>query len=153
MSEVKTIKHLREDNQYQDILADGLEGIAIERLPRVPSRSFIKMQPHFEDLSAEDRAVYWHSLASALNSALDIMQQERNQLLEVCNHQEKQIVDLNQKLGAQANLIARNVMEANERQNRRAEELHEVKQNHAKLIRKLKREKKELEDRLTESQG
>ena len=144
MSEVKTIKNLREDNQYQDITADGLEGVAVERLPRVPSRRFIKMQPQFEELPAEDRAVYWHSLASALNDALDTMQQERNQLIETCQHQEGQVTALHKRISDLNELIMRNTLESNARQNRRAEELHEVKQQHSRAIRQIKREKNEM---------
>ena len=153
MSVVKTIKNLREDNQYQDITTDGLEGISIEKLDRVPSRKFIKMDVAFEDLSAEDRAVYWHSLASSLNQALDTMQAERNQVLESCVRQEKQIVALQNQIAGHATALTAHINSLNNSQNKRAEELHEAKQKHGKMVRKLKREKAELEARLAELKG
>lgn len=141
------------DHLYEDITTDGLEGISIDRLPRVASRKFIKFREGFDADPLQKRYDYILSLASALNEALDVMQIERNEVIKACAHQEKQIEQLQKKNLAMVNTMQQMTMESNRIANKRAEELHEVKQKQGVMVRKLKSEKTELQAKIKELQG
>lgn len=123
----------RGKHRYKDITTDGLEGVSIERLPAVPSTKRIKMRKEFYALPVVEQAAYLTELCSALNSALDLMQQERNSIIELCQKQEKMIEAKTQQITELQNALQSAVHNMNDEANRRAEELHEAKQRIRKL--------------------
>jgi hypothetical protein len=109
-------------NSFKGLDEDGVE-ISVKRLPPVPSRSFISVKPQFWERPIRDICVKLWSLASSMNHALDIMQQERNQVIKVCETQEKQIKQLTAEKAQLLELFKQQTAKANEQASSRAEEI------------------------------
>jgi len=84
-----------EDNHYPDIQPDGLGDLKeIKRLPAMAkNQPKIAWGEEYQSWPIEKRLHYAERLAASMNNAADVMQKERNELLELCKRQEAQLKD------------------------------------------------------------
>ena len=92
----------------------------------------------FDDLPQEKKIIYLKKLTSSLNHALDLMQEERNELAQVVKNQEATIENIETKLSVQASIMQQQLMNDNA-------EKEVMKQEAVKLKGELKKLKKDLE--------
>jgi len=126
----------------KDLYCEGVEGVTIERLARVPSSKNIRLSERFLERPAPQQIDYLHSLASALNQAVDIMQRERNEINEVAIKQERQLFQQHAQHQAMAQQIQLQTEQSNAKAEQRIQEMMELKAEKRKLeleIRELKR--------------
>ncbi len=83
------------DNHYPDIQPDGLGDLKdIQRLPAMAkNQPRIAWGVEYQAWPIEKRLHYAERLAASMNNAADVMQKERNELLELCKRQEAQLKD------------------------------------------------------------
>jgi len=91
---------MTDEKSYPDFEALPFGGMRkIERLPRMErTPPDISWGREFESWPERMQLSYAKRLASTMNHAADILQGERNALIEVCERQERQIVSLREQL-------------------------------------------------------
>lgn len=117
-----------------DILCNDIEGVVLERLPRVHSRLNIKLSERFKSRPLPQQVEYLHQLASALNHAVDTMQRERNEIHEIAVRQEEQLLALQGQGRDNIQQLQLQTEQANIKAESRIQEIMELKAE----IRKLK---------------
>ncbi len=81
-----------EETNYPDSPPDTLGDLKdIKRLPGMNNRSKIKWGDEYRSWPIEKRLDYAERLAASMNNAASVLQDERNNLLEVARSQEKQL--------------------------------------------------------------
>lgn len=140
-------------NTYRDEgkLDIDIEGMAVKRLPPVVSMNYIKLTPAFYERPATDRQVFLWSLCSSMNNALDIMQRERNHVLEELLPRKEALVAQLQNQNAELSLAMSNATQRmNDEANARATELHETKKAHREEIKDLQGRYDDLRSRASD---
>lgn len=142
--------NIRHNNSYRDEnkLSEDVdtEGVAIKRLPPVQSTKYIKLTDSFYDRPLIDQCNFLWSLSSSMNNSNDVMQKERNEVLRICEKQEKQIIELSRQNNDLSRAITDSVNKMNVAAQLRATELYETKQEHVKAIKALRKEIEKLKD-------
>jgi hypothetical protein len=133
-----------EGTHYPNIEPDGLGDLKrIKRLPGMRSKAPpIKWGADYQKLSLRRRLRYAENIASAMNHAADVIQTERQGLIEVARQQEKQIKQLAAELKNQGEIINSELTRANEEKQELLKKI--VEQKHELL--RLERLVKQLED-------
>lgn len=104
-----------EDSKYPDLITtEAPEGF--KKLERVNGRSAPDIAWGFEYQSwpVEKRLAYAENLASSMNHAADLLQQERNAALGTIEHKEKQIKALYERLARETEVFNRQFQDMNE---------------------------------------
>lgn len=125
---------------------DELDDFAIEGFHKL-DEGIIEARPgkirwsdKFMERSAEDRCVYLEKLANTMNHAAYLIQNERDQLNELCDLKERQLEALNNGMRQNSNMLQQEV----ERMNRQRQEYHDnIKRLNAQ-IRSLKMKLEEV---------
>lgn len=73
----------------------------------------ITLGKEFQRKSADEQVNYLHKLASSQNQALDMMQNERDALLQKCSHLERQLANSEQNLQIQKKIVMDNITQGN----------------------------------------
>lgn len=105
----------------------NVDGLAVERLPRIPSKLNIRLTEKFHARPSHEQQRYLHELASTMNHALDVMQKERDEVIAICHRQEDQIKKLNEQNRRLADQIQAQVVAANQKAEARVAEILELK--------------------------
>ena len=98
--------------------------------PLIPSR-LIKLGHEFESGHEKEwpdskKISHLHQLASSLNHALDLMQQERDALVEKATFLETQLANSEQDLSQQKSILVQNITESNQRHQALAEQVQQL---------------------------
>jgi hypothetical protein len=139
--------NIRPNNTYrkEEDLDIDIEGIKVKRLPPVASINYINLTPDFYSRNKEDQLVFLWSLCSSMNYALDVMQKERNQVLEeILPQKEALVIALQAQNDKQTQIMQQQMVSENAKSQARASELYDVKAAHRKEIAALKAEIKSL---------
>ena len=130
--------------QYPDLAPDGLGELkSIKRISGMKAIApKIRWGDEYNAWPVDRRLDYAERLASAMNHAADVLQQERGKLLDVAKHQETLLEDGVAKYLAQGELMHRELGRANEQQ-----------QQLNRLIVQLQAEIKEKTHRIRELQS
>lgn len=126
---------MADDNKYPDLLPNTLGLLkSIERLPQMEcddKRGRKKMRIHWgEDYMSwplERRLAFAEDLASSMNNAADVLQQERNKLVELANRQEENLKAWAIKYEDQGRLLTERVTAANTEKQQRLQEMQDLK--------------------------
>ena len=94
----------------------------------------IAWQDSFYEWSLEQQRDYAMETASAMNQAADIMQNERNELLDLADNLKKQVETLEKALDINKTIMRNNIINSNE-----------VKEKDALVVKKLEDENKRLQ--------
>ncbi len=100
---------MKEDSKYPDLEPDGLGDLKeIKRLPQMKSPApQIRWGEEYKSWPVERRLSYAERLASSMNHAADLLQTERNKLLEVVKRQEEQLKQATEKYVEQGQVMHR----------------------------------------------
>ena len=137
-----------ENSHYPDLEApEGPMGNLkkVVRLPQMRSQApAIRWGEEYESWPMEKRLRYAEKLASAMNHAADVLQQERNKLIELVRRQEEQIKALVLKNESQGELVHRELRSVDKEK----QELYQQIVTLKALLKKQNRRIQELEGRL-----
>lgn len=105
-------------DHYPDCDPDTLGDLkSIERLPAMKSPApKISWGEDYKSRTVEERIEFSEKLANSMNHAADILQQERNGLLEVVEKQEVTIRRANKALEGQASMMQQELQTQNAKQ-------------------------------------
>lgn len=97
----------------------------------------IKLAADFHERPAADQIKYLHELASSMNHALDIMQQERNEGLEKIIKLRAQLQSAEQQISQQKAINMQMITQANSQQEAYGQQINQLTQRNATLERML----------------
>ena len=110
MSKLKDL--IRIDNLQEDLLAQGFHKLDDKLLVvKVPKIAWGKI---YQSSSNEEKIEYLEKLASTMNHAASLIQDERNQLNKLCDLKEQQIEKLKEAMDANNNMLQSEVAKINE---------------------------------------
>jgi len=110
MSKLKDL--IRIDNLQEDLLAQGFHKLDDKLLVvKVPKIAWGKI---YQSSSNEEKIEYLEKLASTMNHAASLIQDERNQLNKLCELKEQQIEKLKEAMDANNNMLQSEVAKINE---------------------------------------
>lgn len=104
----------------------------------------IRWGDKFEKLSLRDRLKRAQKVADAMNHAADVAQQRVSELIDVANHQEKQLENAKRAFHSQQQTMIMMTTRHNEQQQARMQEMQELKAE----LREAKKRISELEAKL-----
>jgi len=138
------------DTYYPDLgPPEGeMEGMKkIIRHPRMQQRApKINWGSTYNAWEVKKRLRYAEELANSMNHAADILQQERNKLLKICQAQENQLKQYGEKYEAQGGLMSRELADADKEK----QELYQQIVDLGKQIKQRDRTIAKLEKKIEE---
>lgn len=107
---------MSEGTKYRNYEPDGLGDLkSIKRIRDMRAVApTIKWGKQYKDWSLRKRLDYCEKLASTMNHAADMLQKERNELLEVCSQQAEMIKALQRGYCDQGNMVQGQIGRFNE---------------------------------------
>jgi hypothetical protein len=137
-----------EDIYYPNLEPDDLYTFkdtnfrSIKRLPGMEDKApKIQWGGRYKEWPIERRLKYAEGLAASMNHAADVLQKERNRLVEIAEHQERQLKGKTRNLAAQGDMLQNEMNHHNSKQ----QELYELIVELQKTIKQQKKRIKELE--------
>ena len=110
MSKLKDL--IRIDNLQEDLLAQGFHKLDDKLLVvKAPKITWGRI---YQSSSNEEKIDYLEKLASTMNHAASLIQDERNQLNKLCELKEQQIEKLKEAMDANNNMLQSEVAKINE---------------------------------------
>ena len=106
---------MADDTHYPDLKPDGLGEVDIQLLPELNKKApKITWGDAYLAWPVEKRLEFAEKLASTMNHAADMLQKERNALIDIAKKQELLIADHVRKYDAQSEMIQLQMVRANE---------------------------------------
>ena len=84
--------------------------------------------PEFENLDPQRKVVYLKKLSSSLNDALDKMQKERNEGLEIITKQQENLENIEKALEINKDIMRKNITDSNEQNSKHIKTIQELQQ-------------------------
>lgn len=139
---------MAEDKHYPDLEAPkGSMGDLkkIVRLPRMEKCApTIRWGNEYMSWSLQKRLSYAERLASAMNHAADVLQQERNKLIELAKEQEKQLEENVKKYTAQGEVLHKELSSIDEEKQKLYYQIVELTKQTNKQSKRIKQLEKQL---------
>src|SRR3990167_10116302 len=110
MSKLKDL--IKIDNLQEDLIAKGFHKLDDKLL--VAKAHKITWGRIYEGSSSEEKIEYLEKLASTMNHAASLIQDERNQLNKLCELKEQQIEKMKEAMEANNNMLQSEVAKINE---------------------------------------
>lgn len=127
---------MKEPNLIVENPPDGFKKLApIQGLKRRAPK--IKWGQEYLKWKPSKRIRYLEELASTMNHAADVLQQEKIKILKVFNHQEKQIVAANNRYEEQTNLLNKQLASFNAQKQELLERVAGLERENGKLKKEI----------------
>lgn len=110
MSKLKDL--IKSDNLQEDLIAQGFHKLDDDLIVAKPPQ--ILWGRIYQESSDEEKIEYLEKLASTMNHAAALIQDERNQLTELCELKEQQIEKLKKAMDANNNMLQSEITKINE---------------------------------------
>ncbi len=109
----KAANLIKEDNKQEDWIAVGFHKLDDNIIEKRPPK--IKWGVIYRNMDDNEKIRYLENLASVMNHAAFIIQNERNQLGELCEKKEEQIKALNKRANDASLMLQHEITRMNEK--------------------------------------
>ncbi len=102
----------KDDNLRENLIEQGFRKLDSNLIVEKPPK--IKWGPRYKESDIDIKLIYLENIASVMNHAAYLIQNERNQLLELCTKKEQQLVAMTKNIDANNQMIQSEVTRMNE---------------------------------------
>lgn len=105
-------KLYKDDNLRENLIEQGFRKLDSNLIVEKPPK--IKWGPRYKESNIDTKLIYLENIASVMNHAAYLIQNERNKLLDLCTKKEQQLVAITKNIDANNLMVQSEVTRMNE---------------------------------------